>query len=76
MPATTINVSSCIELVLANLAADEVEEAETLRGKIRHAEQTGETWLTTAEHALLVHLRGGANVATVERLQGEFEIKF
>ncbi len=53
MPATTINVSSCIELVLANLAADEVEEAETLRGKIRHAEQTGETWLTVAEHALL-----------------------
>ena len=28
-----------------------------------------------AEHALLVHLRSGADVATVERLQGQFEFK-
>ncbi len=53
MPATTINVSACIELLLANLASDEIEEAEALREKIRHVQKRGETWLTAAEDALL-----------------------
>ena len=53
MPATTINVSSCIQLVLANLATDDIEAAKVLREKIRHVEQAGETWLTVAEDVLL-----------------------
>jgi hypothetical protein len=53
MPATTINVSSCIELLLANLASEAVDEAGILREKIRQAEQAGETWLTMEESALL-----------------------
>ena len=53
MPATTINISSSIELVLASLRAEAVHEAEMLREKIRHAEQSGETWLTAPEIALL-----------------------
>ena len=53
MPATTINISSSIELLLANLATEEFEEARVLREKIRHAEQAGETWLTLPEEALL-----------------------
>ena len=42
-----------IELVIATLEVEKVREAEMLREKIRHAEQAGETWLTSAEHALL-----------------------
>ena len=53
MPATTINVSSCIELLLANLATEAAHEAEILREKIRRAERAGETWLTMEESALL-----------------------
>ena len=53
MPATTINISSSIERVLASLRAEAVHEAKMLREKIREAEQAGETWLTEAESALL-----------------------
>lgn len=53
MPATTINISADIELVIATLEVEAVREAEMLREKIRHAEQAGETWLTSAENALL-----------------------
>lgn len=53
MPTTTMKVSSFIELLLANLATDEIEEAKVLRDRIRHAERAGETWLTLSEAALL-----------------------
>ena len=53
MPATTINISSSIERVLANLRAEAGHEAEMLREKIRQAEPAGETWLTMAESAPL-----------------------
>ena len=53
MPATTINIRADIELVIATLEVEKVREAEMLRERIRHAEQAGETWLTSAEHALL-----------------------
>ncbi len=53
MPTTTMNVSCCIELLLASLASEDVDEAEVLREKIRRVEAAGGTWLTSAEHALL-----------------------
>ena len=70
-PGLRLDGTPCITYLVAS--AEPVHGADLVRSECLAEEVDGRH--LAAEHALLVHLRSGADVAPIERLENKFEFK-